>query len=332
VETIASIGESESLRRTISRLNKGEHELVGPGDDAAVIKAESGSFVVTTDTLVQDHDFRLDWSSAYDLGWKSIASNIADVAAMGAVPTVLVVALVAPKTTAISWLDSFADGLREACLALAPGCAVVGGDLASGEQVVIAVTAHGDLQGRQPVLRSGAKPGDILAVAGTLGCAACGLELLFSGNTDAANAYDDWVNVQRRPQPPIAAGVAASEAGATAMLDVSDGLAKDASRIAAASAVTVQIDPLQLQGFEAVLEGAAQALAIKPAAKTADEYGRGWVLTGGEDHALLATFPADATLPRAFKRIGVVIDAVPGAPVLLGQQPIGAGGWDSVTG
>ena len=93
-----------------------------------------------------------------------------------------------------------------------------------------------------------------------------------------------------------------------------------------------RIAPLQLQGFEAVLEGAAQALAIKPAAKTADEYGRAWVLTGGEDHALLATFPADATLPRAFKRIGVVIDAVPGAPVLLGQQPIGAGGWDSVTG
>ena len=196
METIASIGENASLKRTISRLNKGEHELVGPGDDAAVIKAIDGSFVVTTDTLVQDHDFKLEWSSGYDLGWKAVASNIADVAAMGAVPTVLVVALVAPGSTRVSWLEAFADGLREACLALAPGCAVVGGDLASGAQIVISVTAHGSLEGRQPVLRSGAKAGDVLAVAGTLGKAACGLDLLASGNADAANAYDEIVSVQ----------------------------------------------------------------------------------------------------------------------------------------
>lgn len=332
METIATIGESESLKRTISRLNKGEHELVGPGDDAAVIRAESGSFVVTTDTMVQEHDFRLEWSSGYDLGWKAVATNVADVAAMGAVPTVLVVALVVPNTTQVTWLEAFADGLREACIALAPGCAVVGGDLASGQQIVVSVTAHGDLQGRPAVLRSGAQVGDVLAVAGTLGRAACGLELLFSGNTDAANAYDDWVNVQRRPQPPIAAGREASLAGATSMLDVSDGLAKDASRIAKASGVTIAIDPMQLQGFEAVLEGAAQALAIKPAAMSANEYASKWVLTGGEDHALLATFAADAQLPRAFKRIGKVVAEVPGSPLLLGDQAIVDGGWDSVVG
>ena len=331
METIASLGENESLKRTISRLNKGEHELVGPGDDAAVIKAESGSFVVTTDTLVQDHDFKLEWSSGYDLGWKAVASNIADVAAMGATPTVLVVALVAPSDTEVAWLEAFADGLREACLALAPGCAVVGGDLASGAQLVIAVTAHGDLAGRQPVLRSGAQVGDQVAVAGTLGRAACGLELLASGNTDAANAYDDWVNVQLRPQPPIAAGVAAAEAGATAMLDISDGLAKDATRIAKASSVTIKLDPIQLQGFQAVLEGAAQALAIKPATLTADQYTRKWVLGGGEDHSLLATFPADAKLPRTFKRIGEVV-AQQNQPVLLGDSPVEELGWDSVTG
>ena len=331
METIASLGENESLKRTISRLNQGEHELVGPGDDAAVIKAESGSFVVTTDTLVQDHDFKLEWSSGYDLGWKAVATNIADVAAMGATPTVLVVALVAPSNTEVAWLEAFADGLREACLALAPGCAVVGGDLASGAQMVIAVTAHGDLAGRQPVLRSGAQVGDQVAVAGTLGRAACGLELLASGNTDAANAYDDWVNVQLRPQPPIAAGVAAAEAGATAMLDISDGLAKDATRIAKASSVSIKLDPNQLQGFQAVLEGAAQALAIKPAALTADQYTLKWVLGGGEDHSLLATFPADAKLPRAFKRIGEVL-AEQSEPVLLGDSPVAELGWDSVTG
>ncbi|MEN9748914.1 MAG: hypothetical protein RLZZ603_1606 [Actinomycetota bacterium] len=347
-ETIASVGENESLRRTIARLNKGDFELVGPGDDSAVIRAENGSFVVTTDTLVQDHDFRLGWSSWYDLGWKAIASNLADVAAMGARPTVLVVALVTPASTLVADLESFADGLREACLALAPGCAVVGGDLAAGSQVVISVTAHGDLEGRPAVVRSGAKAGDVLAVAGTLGRAACGLELLFSENTDAASAYDEWVDVQRRPQPPLALGITAAEAGATSMLDVSDGLAKDASRIARASGVDVVIEATQLIGFEAVLEGAAQALSLanphlvemgKPNL-AAEDYCRKWVLTGGEDHALLATFPASVVLPRGFKRIGTVRAAVSAPTAYLAssvagqprETPVSDLGWDSVTG
>jgi thiamine-monophosphate kinase len=335
-ETIESIGENASLKRTISRLNKGEHELVGPGDDAAVIAAPNGSFVVTTDTLVQDHDFKLEWSSGYDLGYKAVASNIADVAAMGAQPTVLVVAMVVPKTTLVSWLEAFADGLRDACQTLAPGCAVVGGDLASGSQVVISVTAHGDLQGRQPILRSGAQPGDVLAVAGTLGRAACGLDLLASGNADLVSAWDDWVNVQRRPQPPIAAGIAAGTVGATSMLDISDGLAKDASRIAVASGVHLVIEPMQLQGFEAILEGAAQALAASPQGKmTATEYEHKWVIGGGEDHGLLATFSPEATLPRGFKKIGrvVALGADQEPTVYLSDKPIDAGlGWDSVTG
>ena len=340
LETIASVGENESLRRTISRLNKGDWELVGPGDDSAVIRAEHGSFVVTTDTLVQDHDFRLDWSTWFDLGWKAIASNLSDVAAMGAKPTVLVVAVVCPTSTLVADLEAFADGLREACLSLSPGTAVVGGDLASGSQVVISVTAHGDLEGRAPVVRSGAKPGDILAVAGTLGQAACGLDLLASGNTDAVSAWDEWVSVQRRPQPPLAAGIAAAEAGATSMLDISDGLAKDASRIAKASGVTVQIQSAALFGFEARLEGAAQSLSLAnphliemgEPNLAAEQYCRKWVLTGGEDHSLLATFPAGTVLPRGFKSIGVILEAQADRPLLLDDAPINPDGWDSVTG
>ncbi|MEY4971452.1 MAG: hypothetical protein RLZZ404_378 [Actinomycetota bacterium] len=322
VETIGSLGENESLKRTIARLNLSEHALVGPGDDSAVINAPDGRFVVTTDTLVEDHDFKLSWSTGYDLGWKAVASNIADVAAMGAVPTALVVALTAPSSTQISWLEAFADGLRDACTQLAPGCGVVGGDLAASEKVMISVAAHGSLEGREPVLRSGAQVGDILAVAGTLGRAAAGLALLQSRNTDAIAAYDDWVNLQRRPQPPVAAGVDAALAGATSMLDVSDGLAKDASRIAKASAVTLQIDPLMLQGFEAVIEEAARAIDANPGE---------WVIGGGEDHSLLATFPSQATLPRAFKAIGLVLPQGP-APVMLGANPLPESGWDSVTG
>jgi thiamine-monophosphate kinase len=187
---------------------------------------------------------------------------------------------------------------------------------------MISVAAHGNLEGREPVLRSGAKVGDVIAVAGTLGRAAAGLALLQSGNTDAISAYDDLVNIQLRPRPPIAAGKDASLAGATSMLDLSDGLAKDAARIAKASAVTIQIDPLMLQGFEAVVEEAARAIS----ASESD-----WVLGGGEDHSLLATFPSDAQLPRAFKVIGVVLPQGP-APVMLGANPLPEKGWDSVTG
>ena len=319
LETVAQVGENEALKRTIARLNSSEHALVGPGDDSAVISAPDGRFCVTTDTLIEGHDFKLDWSTGYDLGWKAVASNVADVAAMGAVPTALVVALSVPGTTPVTWLEHFADGLKAACLALAPGCGVVGGDLAASEQVMISVAAHGSLEGREPVLRSGAQVGDIVAVAGTLGRAAAGLALLESGNRDAVSAYDDLVNIQRRPNPPIQAGVAAAIAGATAMLDLSDGLARDAARIAKASSVTIQIDPMHLQGFEAVLEESARAIEANPS---------DWVIGGGEDHSLLATFPAGATLPRAFKPIGVVLPQGP-APVMLGAQALPERGWDS---
>ena len=319
LETVAQVGENEALKRTIARLNSSEHALVGPGDDSAVISAPDGRFTVTTDTLIEGHDFKLDWSTGYDLGWKAVASNLADVAAMGAVPTALVVALSVPGTTPVTWLEHFADGLKAACLALAPGCGVVGGDLAASEQVMISVAAHGSLEGREPVLRSGAQIGDIVAVAGTLGRAAAGLALLASGNRDAVSAYDDLVNIQRRPNPPIQAGVAAAIAGATAMLDLSDGLARDAARIAKASSVTIQIDPMHLQGFEAVLEESARAIEANPS---------DWVIGGGEDHSLLATFPAGATLPRAFKPIGVVLPQGP-APVMLGAQVLPERGWDS---
>ena len=320
--TIADLGENEALKRTVSRLNSSDFAIIGSGDDAAVIATNDDRFVVTTDTMVEGHDFRLDWSTAFDLGWKAVATNIADVAAMGARPTALVVALAVPGCTEISWLEAFADGLREACQTLAPGVGVVGGDLAAADQVFIAVTAHGSLEGREPVLRSGAKPGDTVAVAGTLGRAACGLALLQSGEATAISAYDDWVNVQRRPQPPVKAGIEASIAGATSMLDISDGLAKDAHRIARASEVTIAIDRAQLAGFEAMLEEPAMRIAA-----SAIE----WVLTGGEDHSLLATFPAGAEIPRAFKPIGVVTERG-SAAVLLSGEPLTERGWDSFVG
>jgi thiamine-monophosphate kinase len=320
--TLANLGESESLSRTIGKLISGEYAIVGPGDDAAVVASSEGRFVVTTDTMIEGHDFKREWSSGFDLGFKAIASNVADVAAMGAKPTALVVAIALPGHTQISWLEDFAAGLNAGLTQLAPGASVVGGDLASADQVFISVTAHGDLEGLEPVLRSGAKPGDILAVAGTIGKAAAGLALLESEIADAKNAFDELVSIQLRPTPPIPAGVLANKAGATAMLDVSDGLAKDASRIAKASSVTVQIDKSALLGFEAVLELAALRLEVSP---------ENWVLFGGEDHALLATFPEGANIPKEFKPIGRILPASD-ALVLLDDLELRASGWDSIRG
>ena len=159
-ETLASLGESAVLRRIFPRLPDAASALLGPGDDAAVVAAPDGRFVVTTDTLVHGPDFRLAWSSAFQLGWKAAASNLADVAAMGARPTALVVALVAPADTDVRWLEEFADGLREGCAALAPGCGVVGGDLSVSDQLTIAVTAFGDLEGRRVLLVGAGEMGE----------------------------------------------------------------------------------------------------------------------------------------------------------------------------
>lgn len=312
-ETLASLGESAVLRRIFPRLPDAASVHIGPGDDAAVVAAPDGRFVVTTDTLVHGPDFRLAWSSAFQLGWKAAASNLADVAAMGARPTALVVALVAPATTPASWLEQFADGLREGCAALAPGCGVVGGDLSVSEQLTIAVTAFGDLEGREPVLRSGARVGDVVTVCGELGVAARGLELLFERGVDAEGhpsapaaaalrpEFDRELDAQLAPAPPIEAGVRAALAGATAMMDVSDGLALDSRRLAEASGVVLDL--------------------------SASHVGSPLALTGGEDHALLATFPPDVPLPTGFRVLGRVVAGEPGVHV-DGRPFDPRGGWD----
>jgi thiamine-monophosphate kinase len=312
-DSLGSLGEQAVLRRIFPRLPDAASALLGPGDDAAVVAAPDGRFVVTTDTLVHGPDFRHAWSSAFRLGWKAAATNLSDVAAMGARPTALVVALVAPSATPVAWLEQLADGLREACAALAPGCGVVGGDLSVSEQLTIAVTAFGDLEGRAPVLRSGARAGDVVTVCGELGLAARGLELLFQRGVDARGepdaeaaaslrpAFDRELDAQLAPLPPIGSGVVAALAGATAMMDVSDGLALDARRMAEASGVTIDLD----------------AAAI----------GSALALTGGEDHALLATFPADAGLPSGFRPVGRVLAGEPELRV-DGRAYAHRGGWD----
>jgi thiamine-monophosphate kinase len=313
--TVGELSEGTILRSILERLGESS-ALVGPGDDAAVIAAADGRVVATVDTLVHGPDFRLAWSSAFDLGYKAAAVNLADIAAMGATPTALLVALAMPDATRLSFVTGIADGLRAACRDLAPGCRVEGGDLTVSDTLTVAVTALGALAGRAPVLRSGARVGDVVAVAGELGRAARGLRVLFERFTDAAGApipVDERVlepeeltdlAAQLRPSPPVWLGPDAADAGATAMMDVSDGLVLDASRLAAASGVTLAL--------ESSLLGADPASAFG----------------GGEDHALLAAFPAGRGLPHGFVRIGTVQARGEHAVLVDGRPFEGRGGWD----
>ncbi|SDG74867.1 thiamine-phosphate kinase [Klenkia brasiliensis] len=302
-DTVGSVGEFGVIDRVVARAGTAAAAEVGPGDDAAVVRAPDARVVAACDVLVEGRHFRRDWSSPEDVGHKAAAANLADVAAMGAVPTALLVGLACPADTPTAWLEGVATGMAEEC---APhGAAVVGGDTVASapgsDAVVLSVTALGDLQGRAPVTRGGARPGDVVAVAGRLGWSACGWAVLRRGFTSPHAA----VAAHRRPEPPYAAGPAAADAGATAMCDVSDGLLADAGHIADASGVVLHLDRGTLESFvdpAGPLAQVAAAVGGNPL---------GWVLTGGEDHALLATFPAAADLPAGFVRIGVVEDGAP---------------------
>ncbi|MFE6970874.1 thiamine-phosphate kinase [Isoptericola sp. NPDC057653] len=328
---VRDLSEEELLARIFPLLPGAEATLLGPGDDAAVVAAPDGRFVVTTDVLVEDRHFRRRWSTGYDVGVRAATANLADVAAMGARPTSLVVSLVVPGDLPVGWVTGLARGLADA--GTPAGAGVVGGDLSGGDAVVVAVTAHGDLQGRAPVTRSGARAGDVVAYAGNRGLSAAGLALLDAGAAapaDGAPGADGelgpYVGGYLRPDAPLAAGPGAATAGATAMLDVSDGLLRDAGRIARASGVGLDLETTALATDVARLLPAARALGADAVAAL------GWVLSGGEDHGLLATFPPDAALPAGFRRVGRVLAAAEPGVTVDGGEPATGPGWDHFAG
>lgn len=305
---VADLSETELIARFTPLLPRGRATVVPTGDDAAVVAAPDGRFVVSTDVLVEDHHFRRGWGSARDVGARAAAQNLADVVAMGAVPTSMVVGTVLPPTTPLEWVLDLARGLADVCAPL--GVGVDGGDLSAGEQVVVAVTVHGDLEGRAPVLRSGARPGDVVAHAGAIGRATAGYAVLATGSTSDDPEAAVAVGAFLRPTPPYALGPAAAEAGATAMMDVSDGLLRDAGRMARASGVDLVLDPVA-ESLAADLE------ELAPLARRLGAHPVVWLLAGGEDHGLLATFPPDRPLPDGFRRLGVVTEPGPDGPVVV---------------
>ena len=356
-ETVAELGEFGLIAELSRWLPPDPRALVGIGDDAAVLAVPDGRVVATTDFLLEGTHFRRDWSSARDVGHKAAARSLADVAAMGGVPSALLVALAAPPDLPVSWARELAAGLAAECARVHPPAGVVGGDTARADTVLLAVTALGDMSGRPPVRRSGAVPGDVVAVTGPLGHAAAGLALLSAGLVGAGlvgagpvragvaeaglggdPALAPLAAAQLRPSPPYDAGPEAADLGATAMIDVSDGLLADLGHIADASGVQIDVDSaaaLQAQAGYSLLE-AARAVQMADRNFSFGRTGRGtspehddalrWVLTGGEDHSLAATFPRGVALPPRWRVIGVVRE---GRGVLVDAAPwAGDTGWN----
>ncbi|MGO1389480.1 thiamine-phosphate kinase [Brachybacterium alimentarium] len=324
------LGEAGLLARMLPHLSTDPRVEVGPGDDAAVVRLPSPRMVVTTDTLVQGHDFLFRTTMPRWIGHKAAVQNLADVAAMGARPVALVVALSAPHRTEASVFEEITIGIARR--AEADGARVVGGDLGSAEQLTLTVTALGALpEDQEPVLRSGARAGDVLTIGSPqLGRSAAGLALVLSGRIhvhegriEGAGDHADLVAWHDAPEPDLALGWGAGR-GATSMMDLSDGLVRDGTRIARASGVVLDLD-------RAVLS--SDASSLMPLAELLGEDPWQWVLHGGEEHAMLATFPPEA-VPEGFRAIGQVRDAAGETDhgVLLDGAQIPGTGFDHFEG
>jgi thiamine-monophosphate kinase len=307
---IAETGEFGLIARIVARLERGPATLLGPGDDGAIIAAPDGRIVASTDVLVEGRHFRQDWSSAADVGHRAAAANLADIAAMGAVPTALLVGLCVPTDLNVAWAEELAGGISDEAALV--GASVVGGDMSASPTLTIAVTALGDLQGRDPVLRSGAQPGDVVALAGRTGYGAAGYTVLSRGFRTPRL----FVEAYRRPEVPYRAGVEAATIGATSMIDISDGLLQDLGHVATASVVGIDVHSGAFE-IPDQMRDTASALGVDPLI---------WLLTGGDDHALAATFPAGVKLPEGWRNVGAVHE---GTGVTVDRKPWQGGtGWD----
>ncbi len=298
--TLADAGEFALIAELAGIFPQGEHVLVGPGDDSAVLRVRTGHVVVSTDLLVEGRHFRREWASAEDVGHRAAAQNLSDINAMGGTAHSLTVGLAAPAELPAQWALDFARGFADECALV--GASVVGGDLTRASEVVVAVTVIGACT-QAPVLRSGAEPGQVLAIAGRQGWSAGGLAVLGRGFRSPRVLVDAY----RRPQPPYDAGPVAAAAGATAMIDVSDGLVADAGHLAEKSGVAIDVHSAAFEVPEP-LHAVAAATGSDPLQL---------ILGGGEDHSLLATFDPGG-VPGGWTEIGSVREGdgvtVDGAP------------------
>jgi thiamine-monophosphate kinase len=269
----------KALSRKIPRVKGGV--IVGIGDDAAVLRPAAGRQVATVDALVEGVHFDLRYCTPEDVGYRALAVNLSDVAAMGAAPRHVLVSLAVPKKGAEKFIEQFYKGLLP--LARRHAVQVVGGNLSrSPSGIFVDVVVLGE--SKQPVLRSGARVGDWIAVVGSLGEAAAGLQLLRKlGRARALKAWPALCRAQLRPTPLVEVGKKLAGI-ATSLIDISDGLSSELAHLAKASGVSLEIDPSWLK-WSAQLDDAAEFLGL-----SSEEL----ALHGGEDYALLVTGrPAD---------------------------------------
>lgn len=274
--TVAEVGEFALIDRITAVFGQGEQVLTGPGDDAAVVRIRNGHIVVSTDLFVEDRHFKRAWAEAGQIGHRAAAQSLSDINAMGGRAHTATLGLAVPADLPVAWVEELARGFAEECGPL--GVSVVGGDITRANEIVLAVTVIGACT-VAPVLRSGAKVGDVVALRGRQGWSAAGLAVLTRG----FRSPRALVEAYQAPKPPYDAGPEAAEAGATAMIDVSDGLLADLGHIARASGVSIDVSTSSLDIAEP-LQAVGAALGVDPLQ---------FVLAGGEDHPLAATFSGD---------------------------------------
>lgn len=291
VRELGEFGLIERLSRRVSasaagathRKDEPVNVRVGIGDDAAVWAPSGTAEALTTDTIVDGTHFTLATTGWNDLGWKALATNLSDIAAMGATPGVAVVTLGLPSDTRVEDVDALYDGLLEAAEAF--GAGVAGGDVVASPTLFITVALTGTLR-REPMLRSAAQAGDLIGVTGTLGASAGGLAAL-QGASSAEGADAEALRAaHRRPWPRVAEGAALAEAGVRSAMDITDGLVDDLGKLCAAAGCAARLDAACVPVHGATLAAfPEEALAM--------------ALNGGEDYELLFTAP-----PRLMASIG----------------------------
>jgi thiamine-monophosphate kinase len=323
----------DELIQAIRRLLSGQAPgvVLGPGDDAALVEMGDRLGALTTDMLVEGVDFELGLTSAHDLGYKALAVNVSDLAAMAASPRFALVALGLPKDVEPSWVVELYGGLREAADEYA--LSIVGGDLSSASQIVVSVTVTGEVSNRGAVTRAGARPGDRLCVTGALGAAAGGLTLAGERPRDASTAWGrELLLALNRPVARVGEGQTLAQFGVTAMIDLSDGLSLDLARLCRESGVGARVIAAAVPVHPSLVELARVLPGVEPLRLA---------MEGGEDFELLATMPpesvgpASATLVERFGTrltdLGEILDAGQGI-VLAGSdgrdRPLEPRGWD----
>jgi len=323
--TVGELGERALIERIVPRFGTPGRGELWSGDDTAAFRVPDSELLFTTDLMVEDVDFRSSYSSGFDVGWKLVAVNASDIAAMGGRPWRAVASVALPPETAVAFVDDLVSGM--AALSGDLGLGLVGGDLSSGREISASIAMLGIAGERGPVLRSGARAGDALCVTGVLGGAAGGLLVLEEGiDVSGSGEREALVTASQRPRPRVAEGRILADY-AHAMIDLSDGLAVDLGHITEASGVGCDVD----LGLVPAHDSLNWLRHVRPQTDPVT-----LAVAGGEDFELLVSLD-DSDLGEARARLAELgtsltrVGTVTGGPARIGDRDLEnwrAEGWE----